>query len=407
METAVNKKSTVFRVEISSGSCIPNVFSETAIVSVIPSNIEPAPVKVEPAVVCKGENVTLSSSTGYGETFGKFDGGDFTSAGIKNQGWNFTDPNGNPVDYNASANSGTPNHWHKTQPKWKFTTANINSPYNTTDMWWNPLSDGKQNEHFAITQGTYSSNMDTPPFTLGGMDEGLLTFDQAYNLTTGATIRVLLLKNGVVYKELYKVTGSATSGNYEGFASGTPGVNKMKIDLGSYIGESNLRIRFEYTGVRPGDIWAVDNIKVPDGPRDVTLEWRDYSDPTNPTGVYIGNKNSEQWEPTLIGWNKFEVRTAIILDSNGANCTNVENFKTIRVFVFDRYTTTITAIAGTCGDYVVNLTANTTGLFGGEALSYPTLDGYIGEWVITKAGVLADPTTYTLVNTDSNSHLKS
>jgi hypothetical protein len=40
----------------------------------------------------------------------------------------------------------------------------------------------------------------------------------------------------------------------------------MEIDLGDYIG-CNLRIRFNFIGKRDGDIWTLDNIKVPEGQR--------------------------------------------------------------------------------------------------------------------------------------------
>ncbi|NJW54390.1 hypothetical protein, partial [Salinimicrobium oceani] len=163
---------------ISNGACNTGTYSATAIVSVIPSDIKPSPVEAEPTIVCFGTDISLSSKTGYGESFGYFEGGDFTNAGIKNNGWKFTDPDGKEISFDANADSGAPIHWHKTQPKWKFATADINTN-KITEMWWNPLSDGKTNEHFAIAQSTYDSNMDTPPFTLTGMDEAVVTFDQA------------------------------------------------------------------------------------------------------------------------------------------------------------------------------------------------------------------------------------
>ncbi len=397
-------ESTIFRAKIANGACNNGIYSQTAILSVIPSDIKPSPVEVEPAVLCYGTEISLSSGTGYGEEYGKFEGGDFTNAGIKNKGWDFTDPNGNEVDYNASADSGAPNHWHKTQPKWKFTTAEINSPYNTSEMWWNPRNDGKQNEHFAITQGTHSSNMDTPTFNLTALDEGIITFDQAFNLTTNATIRVLLLKNGAIYKELYKIVGPASSGNYDHFGYGTPNVNQMSLDLGSYIGESNLRIRFEYTGVRSGDIWAVDNIKVPEGPQDILLQWfydENASDPNN-TLEQIGNDNEKvvSFTPRKIGWNDFEVRTALLLDSNGDPCEDINNSETVRVFVFDQYTTNVAAEIGECGNTRITLSASTVGAFQGAITDYPTVDGYEGSWVITGPNQ-----NYTLINQDSASTL--
>ncbi|RKS43448.1 putative secreted protein (Por secretion system target) [Gillisia mitskevichiae] len=398
-------ESMVFQVEISSGSCTPNALSQTAILSVIPSDIAPKPVKVEPAVVCKGDIVTLSSSTGYGETFGEFDGGAFGNAAIdqSNNPWRFKDK-GVIVNFESSANNTKPNRWNRTQ-RHDFITANLTSPYSTTLKEWNSINPGQ--EHFAIVSGNNSTTMETPVFALSGLDQGILTFDQAYNLTPGATIKVQISTDGgnTYNAVLFQKVGVSGSGNYDRFSQGTVGINKMALDLGQYLGQNNLRIRFSFDGTRDGDVWAVDNVIVPDGPQDVTLEWRDYSDPAFPEGIFIGNDNSEEWEPKLIGWNKFEVKTAIILDSNGQNCSSIENSKTIRVFVFDRYTTTITSIAGTCGNYFAELNAITTGAFGGNIGSFPTADGYIGEWEIKKAGVIADPATYTLTNVVANSSL--
>ena len=397
-------ESTVFRAKIANGACNGGVYSKTAILSVIPSDIKPSPVEVDPEVLCYGNDISLSSETGYGAEYGKFEGGDFTSAGIKNNGWDFTDPDGKEINYNANADSGTPIHWHKTQPKWKFITAEINSPYSTTEKWWNPRNDGKQNEHFAIAQSTYSSNMDTPEFNLLATDEAVLTFDQAYNLTTDASIRVVLLKNGVEYKELYKVVGPAKSGAQDHFGYGEKQVNQMSIDLGSYIGESNLRIRFEYRGERLGDIWAVDNIKVPDGPQDVLLQWFYDDDPTVDDNELeqIGqdNQNTVSFTPKKIGWNDFEVKTALLLDSNGDPCYDIQNSETIKVFVFDQYTTTVTTVAGECGSTKVQLTAVTEGDFQGPISSFPTPDGYTGAWVIT------GDSNYTLKNQDETSILE-
>ena len=399
-----NVESTVFRAKLANGACANGTYSQTAILSVIPSDIKPSPVEASPDVLCYGNEISLSSSTGYGQEYGQFEGGDFTSAGIKNNGWNFTDTNGNEIPYDANANNGNPIHWHKTQPKWKFITANIDPPYNTTERWWNPRNDGKQNEHFAIAQSTYSSNMDTPPFTLNAIDEGIVTFDQAFNLTTGASIRVILLKNGVEYKELYKIVGPASSGNYDRFGYGTKDVNQMQLDLGSYIGESNLRLRFEYRGVRLGDIWAVDNIKVPDGPQDVLLQWfydDDASDPSNTLEqIGVDNQENVSFIPRKIGWNDFEVKTALILDSNGDPCEDINNSETIRVFVFDQYTTTITAETGECGNTRATLHASTEAAFQGTIDEYPTIDGYVGSWVITGPN-----TDFILSNQDDSSTL--
>ncbi|MFV8226812.1 T9SS type A sorting domain-containing protein [Christiangramia aquimixticola] len=398
----------IFQVEISNGTCSPNAFSQTAVLSVIPAGIGPSPINVDPAVVCKGEKVTLSSSTGYGDKPEKFEGGAFDNSSITNKGWRITDKNGvSGYNFESSADNRRPDKWLRASPR-NFATANINTNV-VTDQRWDTKLGNSGNQSFAIVSGNNPSTLETPIFALSGLDQAVMTFDQAFNLTGGASIIIEISTNsGVSYSSeplLYSKTGPLSSGNYDRFSEGTLTINKMTIDLGNYVGRDNLRIRFRFEGIRDGDIWALDNVVIPQGPRNISLEWIDYSDPSKPGGTFIGNNESELWEPKLIGWNLFQVKTAINLDSNGQNCSSIENSKTIRVFVFDRYTTSVTAGTGACGNKEINLIANTNGAFGGNVTTYPTKDGYIGEWVISKAGVIADPSTYTLTNTDSNSAL--
>ncbi|MFV8226813.1 LamG-like jellyroll fold domain-containing protein [Christiangramia aquimixticola] len=418
IESAVSPgdETTVFRAVLTNYSCNTGVYSKSALVSVIIADIKPSPVEVDKDVICIGEEITLSSETGYSSEGGKFEGGGFDNAGIKNHGWNFTDPNGIENDFDSAADNGRPDHWLRTQPKWKFRTADIYPPYNITELWWNPLDNGKTNEHFAITQGTFSSNMETPIFSLTGMDEAILTFDQAYNLTEGAQIIVEISTNGggtyLPENILMSVTGDGVteigrSGNQDRFGNGIEGINQMELDLGQFIGMANLRVRFRYTGIRDGDVWAVDNIEVPEGPQDIILQWYyddDLNDPDN-TLEEIGelNQNVVQFIPRKIGWNDFEVQTRIILDSNGDQCQSIDNFETIRVWAFDQYTTTVEATFGPCGTTTVNLNATVFATFQDMFItSYLTLDGYIGSWVILDANGNEIITGFSLENQEND-----
>ena len=274
--------------------------------------------------------------------------------------------------------------------------------------------------------------METPPFSFAALDEGILTWDQAYNLTDGATIIVEISTDGgntypvtnvnspIDFTDpdiLFYVIGDGTqntgsSGNYDSFGDETPITrpkNKMVIDFGNYLGQTNLRLRFTYIGTIDGDVWAVDNIKVPEGPQAVQLIWYyddDITDPNNPL-KQIGQvnqttvtypQNGEAW--TKLGWNNFEVKTAILLDSNGNPCESLENSQTIRVYVFDEYTTSVIADIGECGNTSVTLDAFAQGVFQGAITDYPTVDGYEGSWVITGPNQ-----NYTLINQDSASTL--
>src|SRR5690606_39052812 len=83
-------ETTVFQVQISGGACTPNntfVVSQTGLLSVISSNIEPQPVTVNKNVICIDETVILSSSTGYELGPGIGDDGAFGNSAITNSGW--------------------------------------------------------------------------------------------------------------------------------------------------------------------------------------------------------------------------------------------------------------------------------------------------------------------------------
>ena len=77
----------------------------------------------------------------------------------------------------------------------KVYTANINAPYNTAKL-VNLRSEEIQNKDFALVTGNNSSHMETPSFSFAALDEGILTWDQAYNLTDGATIIVEISTDG-------------------------------------------------------------------------------------------------------------------------------------------------------------------------------------------------------------------
>ncbi|SKB79522.1 Concanavalin A-like lectin/glucanases superfamily protein [Salegentibacter holothuriorum] len=370
----------IFQAEVINGACSEPLTSRTAILSIISSDIEPAPVSVSEDLICLGDEVTLTAESGYESGDGINDRGNFNNASIDQHGWRIKDSDGNLENFESSANNVRPNVWKRVTPR-EFITANLSSPYNTSlQLFDHGLTSG--NKGFAIVSGTNSSTMETNVFALDGMDSGILTFDQAYNLTPGASIEVLISTSGGAagsYTQLYNNNNDPSSGNYANFSSGNPTSrpeNKMEIDLGDYIGQNNLRIMFKFTGVRDGDVWAVDNIILPDGPQDVGVIWEDTTNPETP--VVIGTNFSEQWTPTEIGWNVSVITTT--LEYTGGSCPTARNDEEIKVFVYDQYTTSITAETGNCGVYSAELTATVSSAAQGVITSYPTADGYIGKW---------------------------
>ena len=367
-------ETTIFRVEIKSGPCLPNAFSKTAIVSVIPTDIEPTPVSVDPGVICLGEQVTLSSSTGYTNGQNIFSGGAFDNASITEHNWRVR-RNGSPTDlgFDTDANNIITDRW-KRATRHQFPIANISTPYSAPLKYISsqgPNASG--NKGFGLITAQNPATLETPVFSIDGLDQALLVFDQFYNLTPGASIQVKISTDGgnSYPTTLYDRTAPSTDGDLgitsgynDGFALGTISTrpeNKIQIDLGNYMGQGNLRIMFSYVGTRNGDVWAIDNIDVPDGPRDVGIIWTDYSDSEKPDGDFIGNNDVEQWTPRFIGLNVFEVKTQLILNSKGASCEDIINAETVEVYVFDTYTSNATAVVGTCGNLDVQLTGTIEG----------------------------------------------
>ncbi|WP_029038320.1 Ig-like domain-containing protein [Salinimicrobium xinjiangense] len=380
-------QSTIFEVEIGSGACTPNAISQNATLSILSSDIAPNPVQVTPGVVCLGEEVTLSGSTGYGTGPG-MEAGAFDYSSITNKGWRITDNEGNYSNFDSSADNGVAAIWLRTNPL-PLTTANLTSPYSTyTYSNWDSSAGDEGNKGFAVVSGPNQSTLETSVFNLFAVDNPVLTFDQAYNLTPGSAIYVdISTDGGATYNPvpLFELIATdpddGSSGNYDSFGDDDANAeNKMELDLTEFAGLDNLRIRFRYEGTRDGDVWAVDAISLPVEPTNVDLTWTDYTDPENP--VVIGKNTSEQWTPKLIGWNDFEIRTKLTFDSTGQQCDTLVNWKTISVFVFDQYTSTATAVAGSCGASSVPLTAEVLNSQEVDVAGTKTLDGYEGEWEV-------------------------
>ena len=425
IESAVSPgdESTVFRALLSNNSCDGGVYSEPAIVSVIIADIKPTPVQVDKDIICIGDTISLSSQTGYSSTGEKFEGGQFTEAGIKNKGWRFTNPSGGSNDYSAAANNGRADHWLKMNasggPNGKVFTGNLPNYNNPSTIRWTSILN--VNEKFALVTGDNVSLMETPVFALNGMDEAIFTWDQGYNLSEGAKITVEISTNGGAdYNTvLYTLTSDGSvevgsSGNYLDFGGGTPQSrpkNKMVINLGDYLGQSNLRVRFNYEGVRDGDVWAVDNVKVPEGPQVILLQWYYDEDLDNPDNELeeIGevNEYTVNFIPRKIGWNDFEVQTRIILDSNGDQCQSVDNFETIRVWAFDEYITEVSTTVGACGSLSIVLNATVTATEQAmQIVEYPTLDGYVGSWKVFDSNNIEITTGFSFENQDNGSNLE-
>ena len=414
---ASGNESTLFRVEVQSGACTPNVFSDYATLSIIPSDIAPNPVTANPGVICIGEFITLNASTGYGGS-GTFEGGAFDNSSIANHGWRVMRYPGNTeYTFESAADNVRPDRWMRTNPH-DYLMANPNGNGTNIYQRFDSCSCDEGNKGFAIVSGNNPSTLETPVFNLYATDNPVLTFDQAYNLTYGDTIRVeISLDGGNTYTEvpLMEIGGPpnpgdppVTSGNYAKFGDdGLGEPNNMSIDLSGYAGLGNLRVRWLYDGTS-GGIYTIDDIGIPEDPQNVQLIWYyddDLNDPDNAL-EQIGdvNQNTVTYTPEKLGWNYFQVNTALVFDTNGDPCESAENMATIQVYVYDSYATSAAAVVGSCGYSEIQLTGTLTGGVQGEITEFPADDTSTLAWAVIESpdGYTFDPSHFTPSINDAN-----
>ncbi|WP_299395356.1 hypothetical protein [uncultured Gelidibacter sp.] len=341
-------KTTLFRAVISSGSC-GLTYSKFAVISVIPADIKPSPVKASFSEVCFGTPVQLTSQLNYSTNTQIADGGSFNSGNP--DGW-LVDGCGNCLPANGDATKPGP--WALTNGPKSFNGTEYDSP----------------DKKFAIVRGNLNSIMQTPVFNTLGLSELTLKFNQAYVLTAGAqAIIELSLDGGANYDVLLsKISGAADSGNHNG-------LNPTTIDLQDYVGQTNLKIRFRYIG-NAASSWAIDQIALPNPPLNISSVWT-Y---TNAQGEVITVKNQQNITvtPDKIGLNTFKITSFLVTD-DGTECRSADpnNSETVNVYVFDNYTSTATAPpVAACGKNNFQLKAELKGSKQGNSLTFPTPDGY-------------------------------
>jgi len=248
-------QTTLYRVLIESGDC--SAYSATAVVSVIPLIIPTA--VANPSLICIGDSSTLSAiASGFPGSWSGVE--DFNNASLDNSGgWTAT-ANGGPHNIEASADN------------------ELNTPFNLTNPKdFNGVTYNSGDPKFAIAAGLFNSTMETPAFSTVGMSSAIFSFQHAFNLNAGAVVKVeISIDGGATYQSvpLFQAVGAATLG--------TPnlGFVTTNLDLSNYLGQSNLKIRFNYQG-STGSNWAIDNAGLQLPPVPLTYAWT----LTNPAGV--------------------------------------------------------------------------------------------------------------------------
>jgi hypothetical protein len=250
--------SATYRVVLEGGQC-GIAYSPTSIIVFIPEVIPTATSNPSPAVVCLGQTVTLTASSGNLDG-PYFTGGDFNQANPA--GWCVNDC---LTVFPAQADNTDINIWSETNGPRILSGIN----YDTRD-----------NTKFAIVNGAVTSTLETPVFSLFGITDPELTWWESYNLLAGTTTSIeISLDGGLTYYPedvLRVITGPATFGV-------SLGLTFTSIDLTPYLGIKPGH-PISYSGVM-GSSWAMDDVMSQPLPNPVTYQWSPTTAMTPADGV--------------------------------------------------------------------------------------------------------------------------
>jgi hypothetical protein len=253
-------QTTLYRAVITSGACITPKYSNYVPFQVIPA-MTPTNPKATPSTVCLGSSSVLTADTGYPPNGISGSAGGFDNGTSNNKAWNtyvngVLDPNG----LAANRDNTVAGPWGETNGPKVFS----GQYYDVTD-----------NSKFAVADGANNAILESSIFSLTGGSNTSLSFDMAYNLTANNLAKVQISTDGGKTYNTTLVTFN--TGTY-----GTAGVDNQghselllknyTINLSNYVGLSNLRIRFNYSGVT-GSSWALDHLSTPGGNLPINYTW--------------------------------------------------------------------------------------------------------------------------------------
>jgi hypothetical protein len=329
---------TIFRVVIRNGTCSP-AYSVIARVNVVP--LFTPIVTATTTDICLGESTVLTATTDLlPDTVGMFIGGLFNQANPP--GWRITENGVVTSPFPAAGDNRAKGPWAETNGPKSFCGISF---------------DGADRK-FAIVNGPTASTMETPIFNLIGMSSAALTFKQAYKLSAGSTAQVeLSLDGGNTYNIILKPSPIGS------LYTGMPNViNPISLDMSSYLGMDNLRIRFNYASTSC-DSWAIDDIAIPTPAADVSYVWK----PTETLSPATGSPVTATPDKT----------TTYTLTMYIAGCPAVTNPITI---------------------YVVNnpIVTTTNACVGGGSVMFKQENGpHGGTWTVTGGGTITSEGVFT------------
>ncbi|MEO7141581.1 MAG: PKD-like domain-containing protein, partial [Ferruginibacter sp.] len=223
---------TLFRAKVQNGVGICAIAYSTS--SIVTADAPFSPTITASAIeICVNQPATLTASDF--KALGVLSGGDFGQANPP--GWNGASANNS----NGSSNSG----WGEANDGTFSGGVSYGSP-----------------SKFMIANGVVPvgdfNKLETPVFSTIGLTSAYLVFNTGYNLNGAASGKVnISIDGGTTFNTLQTFTGNQNPTN--------PFTTVASINLSNYLGRTNLRLQFEYTG-SAGSNWAVDNVEISSTP---------------------------------------------------------------------------------------------------------------------------------------------
>jgi hypothetical protein len=355
---------TSYRVVFSTGTACGNAgYSSVAYVSVIPPDLKPEPVQAAPTEFCFGGASTMTASVNYGAD-------QLNSGGLFQTGQiNTQDPNGWLVDgavrgLSAAGNNLKNNNWSGTNPH-PLTVAGITATWDSGMPKYaiagGVLNQNQQNDPYYYEGGVAMTTLTTPIFSLMTIQDATFTFDEAFILSgplscnstsypAGQAIIQISTNGGSTWSNIPDDQVVDTSWRTGGVVTGTNSpvvnsgnltnfnVNTTTLDLSSYFGNTQMRIRFVL--VRNCEsVWALDNIELPGANGNTTIEW------TDQFGVFISNNNTINYQPITPGYQIYTVTSYI----NGCRSLAPDGSEDVPLTVDMAYAGVDQSVSGGCG----------------------------------------------------------
>jgi hypothetical protein len=321
-------------------------------VGIIPVNEPFTPtVTANPSIICLGESATLRASDYGAPPLPLEDFGNANPAG-----WSGNDANNNNEDENTD--------WGETGDGKVRNGKVYNSQAPPT------------NTKFMIIAGTtdeadQTASLITPPFSLVGVVNPIFGYMTALDFNAGTVGKVeISIDGGATYITLETFTGPAKVGD------GDNGFVQRNYNLSAYIGQPDVRVRFNYVGTA-GSIWAVDNVGLQGTFEPVTYQWSplDYMTPA------AGNTQTVTVTPT-VGTHPY-----CVVATTGAGCASVSVCKDVTVKPLP--TCSITGNNAVC--------PGSTNIY-----SAPAIAGYTYNWTISGGATISGSATGQTVTVVAN-----